>query len=181
MGKANDGLYDKVIEANYLKDNGATVLMGGNIDTASNRVTNAPGASIVGASIQPQAKPVKSAYVGATHVVEAGDFATMTAGKYVVKGGNVTSQLAGVAYTGLASGGNPNQIRGINSLLTRRTVLIDSWNYATGAATFNAGNPSSDSFDKGSYADPTRAVPGNLVILEDGDIPETSAYSAKTG
>jgi hypothetical protein len=179
--KADGSMWDAAIAANPQRDNGATVLMGGNIDS-SPTVTSAPGKAILGAGREPQPKPVKSAYVGTTHANAAGTFAVLAAGHYVVKGGNVTTQLAGVAYRGLRGAGNQNQIRGIHTLLTRKTVLIDSWDYAIGSATFNVGNPSDDDFDAGSYAVPTRALPGNVVILDTGrEVPTTTALPAKTG
>ena len=185
--KAHGDLWDPAISANPQRDNGATVLYGGNI-TGTGAVTNAPDMEIAGAGRKPQPKPVQSSYVGATIANSSGSFAVLTAGHYVVKGGNVTTQLAGVAYRGLRGGGNQNQIRGIHTLLTRNTVLITSWNYATGEATFAGGNPSSDNFDAGvaaggssSYVIPTRVLPGNLVMMEDGKTPKVSAYNSKTG
>jgi len=178
--KADGSMWDKVIDANPLRDNGATVLMGGNIDSSAT-VTNAPNQSILGAGRVENSKPVESAYNGTTKSVVAGTFGVVTAGSYVVKGGNITTNLAGVAYRGLRGGGNPVQHRSPNTLLTRTTVLIDSWDYATGAPTYNASNPSSDDFDSGAYAEPTRALPGNLVIVDDGKTPTVVAYEEKTG
>lgn len=179
--KAHGDLWDPAIAANPQRDNGATVLFGGNI-TGTGAVTNAPNQAILGAGRRAQPKPVQSAHTGAVISNAAGTFAVLAAGHYVVKGGNVTTQLAGIAYRGLRGGGNQNQIRGIHTLWTRSTVLIDSWDYATGAATFNGGNPSSDDFDIDSaFAEPTRALPGNLVTMEDGKTPKVSAYNAKTG
>lgn len=180
--KADGSMWDKAIDDNSVRDNGATVLMGGNIDSSAT-VTQSIDKTITGAGRKAQPKPVKSAYVGATHANAAGNFAVLSAGNYVVKGGNITTQLAGVAYRGLRGGGNQNQIRGIHTLLTRKTVLIDSWNYATGDATFNVGNPSNDDFDiNDDYASPTRALPGNVVILDTGrEVPTTTALPAKTG
>ena len=180
--KAHGDLWDPAISANPQRDNGATVLMGGAIDT-SPVVTNAPDMAITGAGRKAQPKPVESAYVGTTNANASGTFAVLAAGHYVVKGGNITTQLAGVAYRGLRGAGNQNQIRGIHFLWTRKTVLIDSWDYATGAATFNAGNPSDDDFDiNSSFAAPTRALPGNVITLDTGrEVPTTTALPAKTG
>lgn len=178
--KANSGLYSKAVSANDLADNGATVLRGGNIDS-SKTVTNAPGSSILGAGRGKLNTPIEDSQVGTTTAWSTGAFATLPEGIYVVKGGNVTTSLAGVAYTGLASAGNPVQQRSINSRLTINTVLIDSWDYATGVPTFNSSNPATSDFDVGSYADPTRAIPGNLVIIDDGITPTVVAYQPKTG
>lgn len=178
---ANSSLYSKAIATNDLADNGATVLMGGDIDS-SKTVTNAPNASILGVGPGVYNKPVESAHNGTTKTLPAGDFAYQLAGSYIVKGGNITTALAGVAYTGLLNSANSIQQRSINSRLTRNTVLIDSWDYTTGTPTFNVDNPSSDDFDINSeYIDPSRAVPGNLVIIDNGSIPTVVAYRAKTG
>jgi len=180
--KADGSLWDKVISANVVRDNGATVLMGGAIDSSAT-VTNAPDLAITGAGRRAQPKPVESAQVGTTKSVTAGTFAKLAAGQYIVKGGNITTVLAGVAYRGLRGAGNQNQIRGIHTLLTRKTVLIDSWDYATGAATLSGSNPSDDDFDiDGDYAIPTRALPGNVITLPTGrETPTTTALPAKTG
>jgi hypothetical protein len=182
MNKADGSMWDKAIDANPLRDNGATVLMGGSIDS-SPTVTQTLAQAVTGAGRKAQPKPVESEYVGTTNANAAGTFAVLAAGHYIVKGGNITTQLAGVAYRGLRGAGNQNVIRGIHTLLTRKTVFIDSWDYATGFATFNVGNPSDDDFDiDGNYAVPTRALPGNVVILDTGrEVPTTTALPAKTG
>jgi len=182
INSADGSMWDKAITANPVRDNGATVLMGGAID-ALPVVTNAPGKSITGAGREGQPGPIESAYTGATTSNPSGTFAKLTADQWVMKGGNVTTQLAGVAYRGLRGAGNQVQSVGIHTLLTRKTVLIDSWDYATGAATFNIGNPNDDDFDiSGTYTTPTRALPGNVITLPTGrDVPTTTALPAKTG
>lgn len=174
MNKADSSMYAKVISANDLHDNGATVLMGGTID-ASGTVTQSLGKAILGAGSKQPSGVVESAHVGTTNANDAGTFAKQTAGNYIVKGGDVTATLAGVAYRGLRGGGNQNQVRGIHSLVTRHTVKITAWNYATGAATKATGTD--DNFGA-SYVDPTRALPGNLVINY-GDGAVVKAYQEK--
>lgn len=183
--KAHGDLWDPAIAANPQRDNGATVLMGGAIDS-SPTVTSAPAQGITGAGKKQPSGVVQSAHTGATISNSSGTFAKLTAGHYVMKGGNITTQLAGVAYRGLRGAGNQNQIRGIHTLLTRKTVLIDYFKYDTDgtfAVVFDGGNPSDDDFDiNGSYAIPTRAVPGNVITLPTGrETPTTTALPAKTG
>ncbi len=182
---ADGSMWDKAITANPLRDNGATVLMGGSIDS-SPTVTSAPDMTITGAGRrkQPGVTESATANIGTTTANSSGNFAVLATGKYIVKGGNITTELAGVAYRGLRGAGNQNQIRGIHTLLTRSTVLITSWNYATGEATFAGGNPSSDNFGtvSGTHTVPTRALPGNVVITDfDGLDPSVVALPAKTG
>jgi len=85
-----------------------------------------------------------------------------------------------VSYTGLFGSCNPIRSKSIKSLLTRKTVLITSWNYATGVATLSESSPQDSDFDAGSYADPTMAVPGNLYFVETGLTPSTKAYNKRT-
>lgn len=177
--KANSIYYSKAITANALVDNGGTILGGGNIATGS-PITNVPFITIVGAGAKDNPGPQESANTGLGKALSSGVFGSMTAGEYIVKGGN-TDSLASVAYTGLQGGGNPISQRSINSRLTRSTVLITSWNYATGVATKSESNPSSDNFDAGSYADPTRAIPGSLVVNDNGNAPSVESYNEKTG
>lgn len=186
--KAHGDLWDKAIDANPLRDNGATVIMGGAIDSSST-VTQALDKAITGAGREEQPGVKENAQTGAQKANSAGVFARLTAGSYIMKGGNITTNLAGVAYRGLRGGGNQMQIRGIHTLLTRKTVLIDSWDYATGAATFNGSNPSDDDFGDAALAQsgtphttPTRALPGNVITLPTGrETPTTTALPAKTG
>ncbi len=186
--KADGALWDKAITANPVRDNGATVLMGGAIDTTNQTVTNAPDTAITGAGRRGQPGVKANAQTGAQAANSSGTFAVMAAGQYVMKGGNITTQLAGIAYRGLRGAGNQNQIRGIHTLLTRGTVIITSWDYATGVATKSANND--DDFDTGSvglgsgdsYVVPTRALPGSVVTLPTGrETPLTTTLPAKTG
>ncbi len=177
---AHTDLWTKPKSDQPTRDNGATVLMGGSIDDTAT-VTSAPMGNILGAGRKPQPGPVESALVGTVKSNTSGTFAVLKPNSYVVKGGNITAELAGVAYRGLRGGGNQNQIRSIHTLLTRKTVLISSWNYATGAPTYAEGNPSDDDFDSGSFAEPTRALPGSVVIIDAGAGPNTVNYQSKTG
>ena len=182
--KAHGDLWDKAITANPTRDNGATVLMGGAIDS-SPTVTSAPDTVITGAGKKQPTGVVQSEYTGAVISNAAGTFAVLAPGHYIVKGGNITTQLAGIAYRGLRGAGNQNQIRSIHSLLTRTTLIIVDWLYSTGEVT--SSSTSSDNFGNvqasyDDYAVPTRALPGNVVIIDfDGLDPTVVALPAKTG
>lgn len=175
--------------ASAQKDNGGTVLMGGNI-SSDGAITNAPGMAITGAGGRQPPGVLDGTAVDLAQ--STGTLAVLKAGHYIMKGGNVTSELAGVAYRGLRGGGNQNQNTGGNAsrlAITRTTVMITSWDYATGAATFADQNPApvaggSGDFGgvNGTYTVPTRALPGNVVTLPDGrETPTTTALPAKTG
>jgi hypothetical protein len=177
-------MYKYATSETSARDNGATVVMGGNIDS-SPTVTSAPDMAITGAGREKQPGVQSNAQTGAQKANSSGDFAVLAAGSYIMKGGNVTTNLAGVAYRGLRGAGNQNQIRGIHTLLTRSTVLIDYWKM-TAAGVFSTvmqgGNPSSDDFDiGGDYQVPTRALPGSTVALPTGGTPVTTLLPAKTG
>lgn len=182
--KADGSMWDPAISTSPQRDNGATVLMGGAIDTSST-VTNAPDTAITGAGGQQPVGPVQSEYTGATYAQSTGNFAKMVAGDYIVKGGNITTNLAGVAYRGLRGAGNQNQIQSIHSVLIRYSVAITDWLYSTGVPT--ATTATTDTFgdeqaNYDAYAVPTRALPGNVVITDfDGLDPTVVALPAKTG
>jgi hypothetical protein len=172
----------KAIDANPTRNNGATVVMGGAVAADDTAVTNAPDMTITGAG--KKGNPAvygPSATTGTSKIVDAGNFATQPAGHYVMRGGNVTRTLAGVAYLGLIGGAADHGVRrSIHSLTTRSTVLIDSWDYATGVPTYNVGNPSSDDFGSDHAAAPTAAIPGELVFLEGDPDPTQADYEART-
>jgi len=183
---ADTSMWGKAITANARRDNGATVLMGGNIETTNDTVTNAPDMTITGAGREKQPKPYNAtgasaatkANVGTAEVFSGRQFAVMDAGNYIVKGGNITTTLAGVAYTGLRSAGNPMQIRNPHTLLTRKTLIITNWYYTTGGII--SSSTSDDNFGA-SHTRATRALPGNVTTLPTGKVPVDTAIPSKTG
>ena len=179
----------KVISENAIKNNGATVLLGGAHDS-TNQVTNAPDATITGhrsgqygatvpapASGRPTHKPLTS-----------GTFAfVMDEGKYIIKG--VTTTLSGVAKS--VTQGSDYGRRSIHKIEHMRRLDEDSWDYVTGAVTKGgSAGAKSDYHDiaagsgetpNDDAANPSRSVPGELTFMEGGVLPVNKDYEAKTG
>lgn len=186
MVKASDG--SALTQGDYrnqisgTKSKGSTIVGAGT--PATDLVVNVPSTAKVMGAPNKGCKGVIDK--GDTQkAVSAGVFATLTAGKYVVRGGGVTTELAGVAFDGLKGGAADNQRRiSIPYCYTRKTVHITSWDYATGAATHH-GSPHSDDFRMGQAgaddAVTTRAIPGEFCFIENGQTPSTKDYEAKTG
>ncbi len=179
-----------------LKNNGATVVMGGNVDTAKtgrpHAVTNAPGMTHINTPNSAGARrrgdhrnnPQARTTLGTQTTKGSGTFAyVMLSGKFVGK--RMATEINGVttAVTGdtLLSGGRGKGHRSrtaIHYLETTRALGVNTWNYATGAITKGgtAGNavqfidPASGggSTAADSAARPTRAIPGELVYTDHG-------------
>jgi len=171
------------IAGNDVKNNGATVMLGGNAKTTERNapVTNVAGMSVMGAGRQDQPGPVYEVDNVKANTDAGSTFATLAPGAYIVKGLNITTTLANVANDTLTSGGTQKTTVSIHEHNSRRTVLIDSWNYVTGDPTYNASNPSNDSFGSDVAAAPSRAIPGYLVYAIGENVPTATAYEAKTG
>ncbi len=163
------------ISGTTTRNNNGTVLLGGNV-SSDGPISNAPDKSILGAGAVDQPKPQISAHTGAKKVVSAGVFA---GGDQVMYGGNVTTDLAGVANTEMANTASDENRVSIHSITTRKSVLIDSWNFATGTPTYNASNPSDDDFGNDEASRPSLAVPGEFVY-KIGATPTQADYPART-
>ena len=194
-----------------LKNNGATVAMGGNIDT-TNTVTNALDYTVVNTPNSAGARrrgdhrnnPQARTTLGTQTTKGSGTFAyVMLSGKFIGK--RLSTEINGVttAVTGdtLLSGGRGKGHRSrtaIHYLETTRALGVNTWNYATGAITKGgtAGNavqfidPASGggSTAADSAARPTRAIPGELVYTDHGmafsgslAVALSDDYKAKTG
>ncbi len=171
------------ISANPTRNNGATVLFGGNANTTGVKpnVTNAPFLSVVGptADLLFQSGTAQ----GVIFAKSAGTFGKLTPGSYIAK--RMTTTLAGIADTTLLTGGadfaNRRSINYNESNYTLHAVS-SSWNYVTGAFLYNPPPVSNDSYGTDDAARPTRAIPGELQYSEGtGPIPTQKDYSAKTG
>lgn len=193
MGNPAKTNFSKAKSGQPVKDNGATVLYGGNIDS-SEAVTNAPDASIVGYHSGVHGSTVPGPTTQGDHPnlstakpLSAGSFAKMTAGEYVMR--KVSTKLAGAANTTLQSGASDFGRRSIHFNEQQVTLLqvTAGWDYVTGQ--FKT-TPSTqvDSFGRDDAARPTRAVPGELQYTGHGMAHSGSAasptldeYEEKTG
>jgi len=157
--------------------NGATVVYGGAIDGIN--VTNAPGINHVTRSHRSKNNdPVVttgSAYrPGIQKALTAGTFAYENTGNTYI-GKRVSTTINGVANDFLLSGGGKQGPRSsIHYLLSGRRLHETSWDYVTGAVTkggnagdsFNYVNPVGGGTATDSAAQPTRAIPGELVYTD---------------
>lgn len=174
-----------------VKNNGGTVLNGGNVvdttvvalDLSNNASTTKNGSKVL----------VIANYTG--KAISGGLFANkMTTGQYIIKG--LTGQsIAGVALSGLGNLNTASERSGydINRWSQYERLHITSWNYVTGAATLggNAGDAAyfaavdgttvnatnKKTIDQG--ANPSRAIPGELVYMTTGVLPTQADYESK--
>lgn len=179
------------------RNNGATVMLAGNID-ATETVTNALGKDILsfrsgihGSRIpSPETNATiaaGTATAGVFKAVDAGLFAKMTAGEYIIR--RQADKIAGVSNTVLNSGASDFGRNSIHKKENRRTtrMIQAGWNFATGQFLTDPVN-ALDSFGNDDAARPTRAIPGELVLFVHGPstdgalaVPLQDDYKAKTG
>lgn len=199
--------YQKAIKANdWKKENGGTVVWGGNADTTNGPITNAPDTTVTtrsnnatfGSKVQdPETDATIAAGTDTAPTykpLSAGNFATMAAGYYIIKAGS-QDQIAGTTVSGLRKAANPMpgyRKKAVRARYNIRTIVISSWNYATGAATISSDGSTADTVEAAdgttpaSYraaddaADPTMSVPGELCYIEDGKSPTTDEYQERT-
>jgi len=175
-------VWGKAVSANaYRWQDRDTIVLGGNVPSTSK--TNVPTiAQVLGKHSGVRPHVFNDTTYGTTPALSAGQFATMTAGRYVMR--LQCDYLANTSYTGLNSGGNAAVAhRTIHWVGARRTNPITSWNYATGVAT--KGSATSDNFimdvtGNDDAAVPTLAVPGELCYMIKGIDATTDEYAART-
>jgi len=171
--------FGKAVSTNDYVNNGGTITAGGTVP-AGQPITNVPtAAQVLGFSGRRAPVVASGDYTGAKWIKYDGDFATMTPGEYVIR--RNCSQLCGEANTLLQSGGNAaGAHHSIHFRTTRQTVMIDSWDYATGEPTYNATNPSGCDFGDDDAATPSLAVPGELCYMVTGATATTDEYQPRT-
>jgi hypothetical protein len=179
----------KPVSSASIKNDGGTVVMGGN-KAANSRITNAPHSQIVAFPIIGQA--IGSKITTASNILKkalsSGNLATMTAGKYVMTW--LSNTLAGVPTTQLKSPSNRNinnlrSIHKIESIWTTRSVLA-GWSYKGKYLTaptvaedvFKALDGNTNNID--NAANPTRALPGELVFRDGSAEPKKLDYNERT-
>jgi|14BtaG_2_1085337.scaffolds.fasta_scaffold00598_10 hypothetical protein len=165
------------------RNNGATVLKGGDIDTSAT-VTNAPYEGIVSFRSGKHGGEPNESSSHNQKAVSAGTWATMVAGSYVTR--KIAETLAGVANTVLLFGNSDYGRRSIHYKTNRRSYQITDWSYITGAR--EGVTTSNDAFGDDHAATPTRAVPGELVYFDHAPaasgslaVPLYDDYEEKTG
>lgn len=179
----------KCISGNTIKNNGTTILQGGNV-TTTGRLPNVTSSLTpqtnayhpsYGAHVFLAVSPTSSGNVGTTKILSTGYFAQMKRGQYIVRG--LPTNLAQITTTNnaLVSGASDFGVRRpIARLETTRTNNITAWDYATGVPTYGGSRGASESFGNDNAARPTMAVPGKLVFFTGKPVPTATAYAAKT-
>jgi len=171
-----------------IKNDGATVLFGGNIDS-TNTVTNAPNKEIFSLHTGSSGSrvPTPGGQKPTFKPISAGAFASQKEGEYIIR--RFTNEIAGIASTLLNSGASDFGRRSIHLKENRRTTLMVTagWNFATGQF-LTSPTEQLDAFGNDDAARPTRAVPGELVFHSHGPAnegalskPLLDKYKAKTG
>jgi len=187
--------YQKAVTGSTYKNNGATVVYGGNATTTGTtingpNVSNVPFTGVVarqtatpyGSKVpnpQSNAEIAAGTDTSATfQPIAAGNFATMDLTSYLMRGSSAQVTLAGVANTLLNSTARRGRHRSINYKESDRCIHISGWDYATGTATITSVE--SVSFGNDHAARPTQAVPGEWQYLVSGNTPTQANYPART-
>lgn len=175
------------IAGNATKANvSATILNAGNHD--GNNITN--NLTLATNAYRQQQyvslPPVNTANCGtAPAPITGGRYGQSVAGEYVVKGGNVTTTLAGVSNTTLRSGAAGfGQRRGKNWFTQYEMLGITDWSYVSGVPTHGlgehfVGSGITLSADHVTTLQ-TNAVPGEFVYMVTGKTPTQADYAART-
>lgn len=166
----------KCVSANAVKDNGATVMWGGNVPSDSKVVTNVIGRTTVG--FHPFYGSNVGTISGFNKPSSATPFNVMTVGKYVVI--RMCTQLNSVANTILNFGaGEFVKVQNAfyrTTVRTRRLVLTGGWNYVTGRPI--AATDAIDTINGETF--PSRSTPGRIVFMQGPKLARTTSYSART-
>jgi hypothetical protein len=178
-------------KAGAIKNNGGTVIYGGNINTTLSNVTQSLGLSVVGyhsgvngsITVGPFV-PTAGTY-GArsiTSAITGRRYNGMAAGKYIMV--RFTPEIAGTATTLLNTGAAdfgrlPYPARVSNRIRTQRIIMNGGYYYYTGKTILGFGrNDFGDVL--ASEAFPTRTIPGRLVFATSGQRRTVQNYAAKT-
>lgn len=174
----------KAIEENAIKNNGATVLYGGNVPSNATRVTNVIGMTAVGYHSGKHGSVVPNDVDSGIYPVNnAANFAKMVPGKYIAM--KQTTELAGSATNVLLFGDNAGGHRSIHKIEEMRTSKLSAWSVATtsegGARTTYTYSNLNLGFNEDNAARPTRAVPGELTYQKGSNTPVNDDYKPRTG
>lgn len=112
-----------------------------------------------------------------------GNMGVVAEGKYA--GWQLTDELAGISSTAFDNTGGDAADRSNHKLESARRLNITSIDYNTGVATLGANAGASYDYHKGlnetpidQAASPTRAVPGELVIMTGSNTPSYEDYTS---
>lgn len=178
----------KAVSANVYHNGGGTILQAGNIASqTANTIPTAPITyNLTLSKGQQNLIQGPIVYTNTRKANTSGNFARMTAGKYVIM--RTTTELAGVSNTVLLTGAGAFNRRPIAFYEYDSVVKIIS----TGGWYYQSGRPVSATFeryimksiDSSSSVDqaarPSLAVPGEFVYIETGKNATLDDYPART-
>jgi hypothetical protein len=172
------------------KNNGGTIAYGGNV-SASGPLSQVGFTTLnfenrFGGSKIPNAETDETiaAGTGTTGLYKpfsSGTYAYQVAGKYLIRG--YTTTISGVANTVLQSGASDFGTRkSIMKIEQFRRTHEATWNWITGQPSTKTAETdyAGQSGTTDHAARPTRAIPGEFVIMETGTTPSYKDYSKKT-
>lgn len=157
------------------------IAMGGVGSSQNPTTTTVPFTSLANHSVRP-ASLVVTTNPNATVVKSQNNvFNQMAVGQYLING--FSPNVAGVASLILKSPGNLSVRKSENNynsvIRTRKIVMTGGWNYVTGKPV--AAADAIDNLVNGTETFPTRAIPGRLVYLQNGNkTPLRTNYQGKT-
>lgn len=171
----------KVISANSIKSNTGTVAGAGTQPSTSTISELDIGDMNKGATelnkVKMAVSTPSSGNLGTLKVISGGTFQNLTAGNYVYP--VICDTIAGQANTAHATPASNQISRPIAFTEGTRRINITSWNAVTGAATYGGNRGDAVSFGTDDAANPTRAIPGELVIAIGGATPSQLNYPAR--
>ncbi len=179
--------FSRAISGNTVRNNGATIMLGGNIQAvpAANgtvfAVSNALGNTYLGyhSGLNGAVVPLNPTGMGVGKALSSGAFAGMTAGKFTMIGPS-SQQIAGISSTLLQNSGMAGGRKSENSytgfVRYNAYIMTGGWLYQTGQPVFRRDQ--TDSIPNETL--PTQAIPGRLTYMITGTTAKNDAYKAKT-
>lgn len=127
--------------------------------------------------------PYTTSATAGVYRTQNGNMGVVAEGKYA--GWQLTDELAGVSSTAFDNTGGDAADRSNHKLESGRRLNVTSIDYYTGVATLGANAGASYDYHKGlnetpidQAASPTRAVPGELVIMTGSNTPSYEDYTS---
>jgi hypothetical protein len=150
------------ISANAVKPNGTATMInaGAASSTSVKNISLGIKSNTVGANVPP------TGFHSGTLNTTTGRFAYWPTSSSEVIALGLCNKIGGVASTALTMTGSDKNRASIHGKITRYTTPITSWDYATGVAT--TGTATTDSFGTDYAITVSAAVPGNIVVMENG-------------
>ncbi len=177
----------RAISGNTVRNNGATIMMGGNIQAvpAANgtvfAVSNALGNTYMGfhSGSNGSIVPLNPSTMGVGKALSSGTFANMVAGKFTMIGPS-SQQIAGISSTLLQNSGMAGGRKSENSYTgffrNSAYIMTGGWVYTTGQPVFRRDQ--TDAIANETL--PTMAIPGKFTYMITGTTAKNDTFKAKT-